>query len=130
MNDRAVILVMKDWRERAFLRAELIERGINTLAVETLVYALEWPLGPHVDPGTVASLVIYDCKDQENPAKDCRSLMELSRTVPVLLLVPSGTKPPGDTFASGFKHAIKRPASIGAVADRAQTILEGGPKFD
>ena len=51
MKIRAAILAVKDWKERAFIRAKLIiEEGVKTFAVETMSEVEEWLADPSVLP--------------------------------------------------------------------------------
>ena len=71
MKIRAAILAVKDWKERAFIRTELIEEGVKTFAVETMSEVEEWL----ADPGVLPIIIIYDTNNQEHPTQD---LMRLS----------------------------------------------------
>lgn len=119
MKIRAAIVVVKDWRERAFLRAELIEEGIRTLAVETLNEAKEWL----DDPRMLPIIIIYDTQFQDSASQDIKYLREYSRA-PVLILTGSAEKKAHEIENLGFKHIISRPVTIGDITGRVKEILK------
>jgi DNA-binding response OmpR family regulator len=119
MKIRAAILVMKDWKERAFLRAELIEHGIRTLAVETIDDADEWVSDDRVIP----LIVIYDNRFQDNPFEDIKRLRKYVSTAPILILAGAEEKNTSEIRSLGFAHIILRPASIGEVVKKVKEIL-------
>jgi hypothetical protein len=117
MKIRAAIVVIKDWKERAFLRAELIEEGIRTFAVETMDDAKEWLSDPRVLP----IIVIYDTQFQDNPPQDTEHLRKYISDVPILIITSRFEACPN----SGFKHIIRRPVTIGDIVNRVKEILKG-----
>lgn len=120
MKIRSAIVIIKDWRERAFLRAELIEEGMRTLASETISEAEEW-LG---DPRVLPLIVIYDTQLQDDTPKDIEYLREYFRA-PVLILTGSAEKKTHEIQNLGFKHIMPRPATIGDIVRRVKEILKG-----
>jgi hypothetical protein len=70
-----VLLIAAEWRSRALLRAELRERGIETLAVDT------WPTARQVllSRLTPPDLVVLDLPELSEPD---RMLTELAALVP------------------------------------------------
>lgn len=119
MKIRAAILIMKDWRERAFLRAELIEHGIRTLAVETMDDADEWLSDDRVIP----LIVIYDNRLQDNPSRDIKRLRKYISTAPALILAGAEEKNTSEIRSLGFDHIILRPVSIGEVVKKVKAVL-------
>lgn len=118
MKIRAAILVMKEWRDRAFLRAQMIEEGIRTLAVETVDEADKWIS----DGSVVPTIIIYDNRLQENPSRDIECLGKYTSSIPVLII--AGNDEEAEVFRrSGFENIIRRPATIGDVVKRAKEIL-------
>jgi len=118
MKIRAAILVMKEWRDRAFLRAQMIEEGIRTLAVETMNEADEWISDERLAP----MIIIYDNRSQESPLEDIERLSKHIPSIPILILAGDERQTQGFKN-SGFEHIIRRPASIGDVVKRAKEIL-------
>ncbi|MGH7800388.1 MAG: hypothetical protein ACREOW_07125 [Thermodesulfobacteriota bacterium] len=121
MKIRAAVLVVKDWKERAFLRAELIEEGIRTLAVENMVEAQEWLADPQVLP----IIIIYDTNNQVDPSQDLKRLGELILHIPVLVITTPTEKRAMNFDELPFKHVIKRPIRIGDVVGYVKEILKG-----
>jgi DNA-binding response OmpR family regulator len=120
MKIRAAIVIIKDWRERTFLRAQLIEEGIRTLAVETMDDAKEWLGDPQISP----LIIVYDTQSQDNISRDIEYLREYSHA-PVLILTGSSEKKTHEIENLGFKNIIPRPATIGYISDKIKEILKG-----
>ena len=121
MKIRAAIIVVKDWKERAFLRAELSEEGIRTFAVEIMVEAEEWL----ADPGVTPIIIIYDTNNQDNLSQDLKRLSDLVSRLPVLILTSPAEKKARNLEELGFKHIILRPIRIGDVVKYVKEILKG-----
>ena len=121
MKIRAAIIVVKDWKERAFLRAELSEEGIRTFAVEIMVEAEEWL----ADPGVTPIIIIYDTNNQDSPSRDLMRLSDLVSHIPVLILTSPAEKKARNLEELGFKHIIQRPIRIGDVVKYVKEILKG-----
>ena len=121
MKTKAAIVIMGDWKERAFLRAELIEEGIKTFAVERVDEAQEWLADPQVLP----VLIIYDTNNQDDPYQDLKRLSELISHTPVLILTSPAEKRAINFDELAFKHVIKRPTRIGDVVGYVKEILKG-----
>ena len=120
MKIRAAIIVVKDWKERAFLRAELIEEGVRTFAVERIGEAEEWL----ADPGVTPTIIIYDTNNQDNASQDLKRLSELITHIPVLIITTSSEKRAKNLEGFGFKHIIQRPIRIGDVVQYVKEIIE------
>jgi len=106
MKIRAAILVVKDWKERAFIRAELIiEEGVKTFAVETMSEVEEWL----ADPGVLPIIIIYDTNNQEHPTQDLMRLSDLASRIPVLIITTPAEKREINFDELGLKHVIKDP---------------------
>src|SRR3970282_684108 len=110
MKIRAAILVVKDWKERAFIRAKLIiEEGVKTFAVETMSEVEEWL----ADPGGLPIIIIYANNNQEHPTQDLMRLRDLASRIPVLI-IPTPAEKRGINFDElRFEHVIQRPIRIG-----------------
>src|SRR3972149_610917 len=121
MRIRAAIVVVKDWKVRAFIRAELIEEGIRTFAVERMCEAEEWL----ADPGVLPIIIIYDTNNQENPTQDLKRLSDLASRIPVLIITTPAEKREINFDELGLKHVIKRPTRIGDVVGSVKQMLKG-----
>jgi len=120
MKIRAAILVVRDWKERVFIRAELIEEGIRTFAVERIGEAEEWLADPRVLP----IIIIYDTNNQDNPSHDLKRLSELASCIPVLIITTPAEEREINFDELGFKHIIQRPIRIGDVVGSVKGILK------
>jgi len=122
MKIRAAILVVKDWKERAFIRAELIiEEGVKTFAVETMSEVEEWL----ADPGVLPIIIIYDTNNQEHPTQDLMRLSDLASRIPVLIITTPAEKREINFDELGLKHVIIRPTRIGDVVGSVKQMLKG-----
>ncbi|HLG30458.1 MAG TPA: hypothetical protein VI387_09630 [Candidatus Brocadiales bacterium] len=122
MKIRAAILAVKDWKERAFIRAELIiEEGVKTFAVETMSEVEEWL----ADPSVLPIIIIYDTINQEHPTQDLRHLSDLASRTPVLIITTPAEKREINFDELGFEHVIQRPIRIGDVVGSVKEILKG-----
>ena len=121
MKIRAAILVVKDWKERAFIRTELIEEGVKTFAVETMSEVEEWL----ADPSVLPIIIIYDTINQEHPTQDLRHLSDLASRTPVLIITTPAEKREINFDELGFEHVIQRPIRIGDVVGSVKEILKG-----
>jgi DNA-binding response OmpR family regulator len=118
---KAAILVARDLRERVLLRAQLIEEGVNTVAVPDMEGAAEWLS----DASTTPLLLIYDCKGQERLREDLGVLSLLRGAPPVLILASTSDGSLQEAEGMGFRHILTRPVSIGKVAERARLLIGG-----
>ena len=121
MKIRAAILAVKDWKERAFIRAELIEEGVKTFAVETMSEVEEWL----ADPGVFPIIIIYDTNNQEHPTQDLMRLSDLASRIPVLIITTPAEKREINFDELRFEHVIQRPIRIGDVVGSVKEILKG-----
>ncbi len=121
MKFRAAIIIARDWKERAFLRAELIEEGITALAVENMSDALEWLS----NQGALPMIIIYDTNNQDKASQDLERLTKLVSRIPVLILTSSLDTKDNEYEKLGFKHIIKRPISIGDLVTYVKVIIKG-----
>ena len=102
-----------------YLRGQLIEEGLRTLAVESLDDAREWL----DDPKVKTVLIIYDTLSQDSLENDFKLLSKLTSEIPVLVLTSSFQKGIVEPKLKDFKYVMKRPFSIGEVVSRVKGIL-------
>ncbi len=121
MKVGTAIIIARDWKERAFLRAELIEEGIKALAVENMSDALEWLS----DPGVLPMIIIYDTNNQNKAIQDLERLTKLVSRIPVLILTSSLDTKDNEYKKLGFKNIIRRPISIGDLVSYVKVIIKG-----
>jgi DNA-binding response OmpR family regulator len=113
-----VLLVAADWKLRALLRAELIEAGLDVLAVETWADA-EALLLAHGLP----RLLVLAVEEDRNP----RAILEAARVlVPpsrTLVLTAASVLTVEDIRSLGFVNAISRPYRLGDIVERVRGAL-------
>lgn len=105
---------------RALIRAELIERGFAVIGHTKLHTALSWLRRPSTSR---PAMIILELQDQ--PVSE-KLLVDLAATgIPVVLLAPA--IPADERISKGYRWTavIKRPFTIGAVADRVEEVLRG-----
>ena len=119
MRIRVAILVMKDWRERVFLRAELTEQGVRTFAVEVMDEADEWISDNRIVP----MILIYDDRFQKNPSEDIKHLSRYVSSFPILIIAGASEMRTREFKHSGFNHIVLRPVSIETVVKKVKEIL-------
>jgi hypothetical protein len=108
-----VFVVARDWILRAGVRAELRERGIEALGMES-----SEEVGKALAEGTTPSAIVLDATEEtpENPA-----FQQLARRVPVVLIASRTLKPPPFPAAA----VLNRPVRIDDVVVCVCRILQG-----
>jgi DNA-binding NtrC family response regulator len=114
-----VWLIDADHWPRALLRAELIERGYDAIGFATLDEAIvrlarERPLRP--------GLVLIDLAGQEL-TRGAVALLSAGDVVPVIGLV--GAVEAAEAQRLGFTALLRRPLSLGQIADAVRRQLAG-----
>jgi NTE family protein len=112
-----VILLVAEWRERALLRAQLIEEGYDVIATDT------WPIPRRYrQPDMKPRVLIVDLRG----LPDARATLEEVRFVippdRVLVLMALGALTENEVRRLGFK-ALERPTTVGQVVAAAATLL-------
>lgn len=108
-----VFVVARNWMLRAGVRAELRERGIEALGMES-----SEDVGKALAEGTTPSAIVLDATEEtpENPA-----FQQLARLVPVVLIASRTLKSPPFPAAA----VLNRPVRIGDVVACVCRILQG-----
>ncbi|MEM4407334.1 MAG: hypothetical protein QXI19_01175 [Candidatus Caldarchaeum sp.] len=114
-----VIVVARELRERALLRAQLIEEGLDTIAVPGMEEAGEWLSDASITP----ILLIYDCKGQARLREDLGELALFKGACPVLILASPSDGSLREAEGMGFRNVLARPVSIGNVVERARHLI-------
>jgi hypothetical protein len=112
-----VILLGAEWRERALLRAQLIEEGLEVVAVD------EWPI-PRIyrRPGMKPRVLLINLRGLPNPRE---TLDEVRFVIPpnrVLVVTALGALTADEVRRLGFT-AIERPTTIGQVVAATALLL-------
>lgn len=109
---KTVLVVGRDWKFRALLRAQLREEGFDALGFETLADA-EAALSTCAPP---PAAFIFDTA--EAPPAELAQLPALSEKLPLLVVASAG-----ESLPIPEENAVRRPVQIGLlVATLAQRI--------
>ncbi len=111
-----VFIIGRDWKFRALLRAELLEKGLEAMGLESLDEA-----GQLVASGTLPHLTVFDMTDYD-AGRDLGRLLALGKSGRLLLLVSLGTKLPQEL--SGVT-TLSRPITVGTIVEKICRRLPG-----
>jgi hypothetical protein len=114
---RRVWVIGSDHWPRAYLRAELIERGLDAIGFVTLRDALARLVVERPRP----ALAIVDLHEQ--PTTDRALSTLLGAGFPVIAIGGAGEWADPGLRARPWALFLRRPLTIGAVADAAQRLL-------
>lgn len=119
-----VFVISREWMFRAGLRAELRERGMEALGMETVDDAAR-----AVAQGTMPTLIVWDAADEppapaDAPPRGLDPLGVLARGVPLVVIASRLLEQPLPQQAVAVLY---RPVSIGQVVECVLKILEGQP---
>lgn len=109
-----VFILARDWPLRVLLRAELRERGIQAIGMQTAAEA-----GTRIASGEVPSVVVLEASERVEAG-----LESLARRVP-FVVVASGSE--RDAWPEGAARVMHRPIRIGEVAKAVIELLKGTP---
>ena len=115
-----VLLVGKDWRARALLRAQLIEEGASVEAYETVEEALaqlEWS-------SVLPALLIADMSASDHPSADVESLTIWTKRIPIWIIASHSLTVMGGLEGRGFETILFRPVDLGALIQQIKQRLE------
>jgi FixJ family two-component response regulator len=120
MTERPVWIVDADHWPRAYLRAELIERGYDAAGFETVKDALlrlAMPRAPR------PALLIIDLRGQALGAAERAALARAQ--IPILAVADAAG--PGDEPPGPLAGTLHRPLTIGAIADAVDRLTDRAP---
>jgi CheY-like chemotaxis protein len=113
----AILLVGRDWRARALLRAQLIEEGLD---VEAHEYVHEALARLHSTPHLPA-LLLADLTASDDPAADLEQLALWSNRVPTWIMASRSFSP---ALSGGrFERILFRPVDVGALVEQIKQRL-------
>jgi hypothetical protein len=112
-----VMVLAPEWPERALLRAQLIERGHEVIAIS------EWPM-PRLyrRPEMTPRVFVVDLRGLPQPRE---ALDEIPVVMPrdrVLVLTALGTLAPDAVHRLGF-HVVERPITVGQIVAVIEAVL-------
>lgn len=110
-----VFVITRDWLLRAGVRAELREKGIEALGMETIEDA-----GQAIAAGTSPTVVILEGGGIEGTSREAAG--QLARRVPTII-VASRSEPIQIEGAA----VLYRPVRVGDVVARVIELLQGRP---
>jgi hypothetical protein len=112
-----VLVVVLEWPERALLRAQLIEEGLEVVAVDT------WPI-PRLyrPPGMKPRVLLIDLHELPNPRETLDEVRFVLPPERVLVVSALGSLTPDEVKRFGF-NIVERPASIGEIVTTTKTLL-------
>jgi DNA-binding response OmpR family regulator len=112
-----VLLIGRDWKTRALLRAQLLEEGVDVEAYETFADALEvLLLGPR--------LIVADLSASENASEELEQLATRSKRVPIWILSSRSLTPDAGLETRGFERVLFRPLQLGDLVSQIKRRLE------
>lgn len=116
-----IVLLGPEWRDRALLRAQLVEEGCDVVAIDT------WPMPdlfrrPGMEP-RVLLIDLHGLPDPRATLEEVRSAFPAER---VLVVTALGTLAGDDVRRLGFS-VIERPATIGRIVAATRALLSTPP---
>ena len=108
-----VILIGKDWKTRALLRAQLLEEGVEVEAYESLSTALEALAG-----GSPTPLLIADLSASSNPAVEVTQLAHSSKRIPIWIIASRSAVEEKELEDRGFEAVLWRPIDVSELLER------------
>jgi hypothetical protein len=117
-----VFVIGRDWTFRASVRAELRERGIEALGMES-----EDEAGRAVAAGTVPSVIVWDTTDlpahaEKESSPGANAVALLARRIPLVIVASRMAQEPLPAPATAVFH---RPARVGDIVESVLELLRG-----
>jgi CheY-like chemotaxis protein len=116
-----VLLVGKQWKARALIRAQLIEEGLDVEAYQTVRDALERLKTSTQRP----PLLIADLSESDDPSADLDQLAKWAKRVPLWILASPSTIVSQGLQGRGFEAILFRPLDVGKLVDQIKQRLRG-----
>lgn len=117
-NPPTIWIIGSDHWPRAFLRAELIERGYEAVGFESLRDGLSALI---LRPGQRPRLIVLDLQDQAANVRPVAALV--GRGIPVLAIGGATAWSDEELRHLPWADFLRRPVSLGAVADRVDALV-------
>jgi len=99
---KTVLVMGRDWKFRALLRAQLREEGLEALGFETLEAATD------AMAGSSADAIVFDTTDA--PAAELAQLPALSQKLPLLVVASAG-----ESLPLPEAQVLRRPVQLGQI---------------
>ena len=114
-----VVLAGKDWTERALLRAQLLEEGIDAEAYLTVREAFR----SLDDAEFLPALVIADLGASDDPAGEIELLSRWAAQIPTWIIASRSTIVERDLRGHGFEVILFRPVDVGELVEQIKRRL-------
>jgi DNA-binding response OmpR family regulator len=115
-----VLLVGKDWKARALLRAQLLEEGLEVEACEQASEAIESLDRNELLP----ELLIADLSASDDPAGEAELLAPWARQVPIWVITSRSLIVDKKLKGRGFAMLLFRPIDLGELVEQIKQRLE------
>src|SRR5579863_4389695 len=115
-----VLLIGKDWKTRALLRAQLLEEGVDVEAYESLADALEASIGV----GQAPALLIADVGESVDPKVEIAQLAHWSRRIPIWIIARRTVPVEGRSEAAGSKQSFSGPSTSGSSSSESSNACD------
>lgn len=115
-----VLLVGKEWKARALLRAQLIEEGVDVEAYETVRTAIAAIEGNELLPG----LIVADLSASDDPSTEVDQLAAWTAQIPIWILASRSLIVGKGLQGRGFEVILFRPVDVGELMDQIKQRLE------
>jgi len=117
-----ILLVGRDWRARALLRAQLIEEGFDVEAHEDVSEALDSLHSTLPLP----VLVLADVSANDDPAGDVKQLSTWATRVPIWIIAGRSFTSEKSLQSPGIEKVLFRPVDLGALVEQIKHRLRQG----
>jgi DNA-binding response OmpR family regulator len=114
-----VLLIASEWRQRALIRAQLIEDGLDVMAIESSDEA-ELLLSRRA---ARPRAVILALEDEDQPEATLTALARLVSSDRLIVLTAAGALPADRARALGASRVISRPYDVGEVVRVARAVI-------
>ncbi len=115
-----VVIVGKDWKTRALLRAQLLEEGLDVDAYENVGAALESLETSPALPG----LFIADIASSDHPSEDFEKLAPWTPQVPAWIIADRTMIMEKGLAGRGFEMILFRPLDLSELVEQIKKRLE------
>ncbi len=115
-----VLLVGKEWKARALLRAQLLEEGVDAEAYETVRTAIAAVEGNELLPG----LIVADLSASDDPATEADQLAAWAPQIPIWIVAGRSLIVGKSLQGRGFKVILFLPVDVGELVEQIKQRLE------
>lgn len=118
-----VLLIGKDWKTRALLRAQLLEEGVDVEAFESLAEALEASIGVGESP----ALLLGDVGESVDPKLEIAQLAHWAKRIPIWIIARRTLAGESEFEGRGFEAVLFRPIDLGELVERIKQRVRPSP---